>query len=320
MSKADNMLAILWLLKSRKLMTARQLAEELEIHVRTVYRCIDALCASGVPIIAESGRGGGYRISERFKQSPLFFDLDEQKGLIHAAVFAQEAGYPFGEALRRAVDKLKRYTAPDQLDALERHESGLEVIHPPASPSLEYTLQELEKSIAERSSVSIDYQARYEVSAQTRTVDPYGLVHWKSKWYVVGYCHLRREIRSFRVDRIQALSVTDAAFQRPSEFSARQFLMNSLLPRPENGQELISVHLQGDPQSMNDLCEHWLFGHALVERTEDRAHFKLDELTLFTQAPHFLLSYGGKIRIVEPVELKECMIEIASSLLEFYRA
>lgn len=62
MSKADNMLAILWLLKSRKRMTAKQFSDALEIHVRTVYRYIDALCASGVPIISDAGYNGGYSL------------------------------------------------------------------------------------------------------------------------------------------------------------------------------------------------------------------------------------------------------------------
>lgn len=60
--KADNMLSILWLLRTRGRVTAKQLAESLEIHVRSVYRYIDALCASGVPIVAEAGPNGGYSL------------------------------------------------------------------------------------------------------------------------------------------------------------------------------------------------------------------------------------------------------------------
>lgn len=72
MSKADNMLAILWLLKTKKRMTAKQLANELEIHIRSVYRYIDALCASGVPIIADSGHNGGYHLLHDLTKAPLF--------------------------------------------------------------------------------------------------------------------------------------------------------------------------------------------------------------------------------------------------------
>ena len=81
MSKADNMLAILWLLKSEKKMTAKQLSDELEIHIRTVYRYIDSLCASGVPIVSDSGHNGGYSLLHNFTKAPLFFDLVEQRRL-----------------------------------------------------------------------------------------------------------------------------------------------------------------------------------------------------------------------------------------------
>ncbi|WP_248928436.1 helix-turn-helix transcriptional regulator [Paenibacillus hamazuiensis] len=319
MPKADHMLAILWLLKSRKRMTAAQLAEELEIHVRTVYRCIDALCVSGVPIISEAGRSGGYRISDHFRQAPLFFDPDEQKALVHAAAFAREAGYPFGEALNKAVSKLKRYSTPEQLSVLERHESGLEVIHPPAGTSPESVLGLLEMSIAERSGVRIEYRTGYDDAVSERDVDPYGLVHWKSKWYVVGYCRLRTEVRSFRVDRIRKAAPNGAVFERPAAFSARQFLLGSLLPDYGHEDGLVSVHIAGNPQALDDLCGHWLFGHALAERSADSAHFRMDELTLYAQAPYHLLSYGGKIRILEPAGLKECLAEIAESLLEYYK-
>jgi predicted DNA-binding transcriptional regulator YafY len=90
MSKADNMLSILWMLKAEKRVTAKQLAVALEINIRTVYRYIDALCASGVPIVADSGHNGGYSLLHSFNEAPLFFDRDEQKALVHAAIFAKE--------------------------------------------------------------------------------------------------------------------------------------------------------------------------------------------------------------------------------------
>ncbi|GGE01925.1 hypothetical protein GCM10010911_71160 [Paenibacillus nasutitermitis] len=66
MSNADHMLSILWLLKTRRKVTAAAIADELEIHVRSVYRYIDALCVSGVPILSDTGRSGGYHIAEHF--------------------------------------------------------------------------------------------------------------------------------------------------------------------------------------------------------------------------------------------------------------
>ncbi len=146
MSKTDNMLAILWLLKTEKRMTAKQLAETLEIHIRSVYRYINSLCASGVPIIADSGHNGGYSLLHEFTEAPLFFNLEEQKALVHAGRFAEEGGYPFGDALNGAISKLKRYANPEQSNKLERHSASFDVINPLPDSSLELTLQELEVS------------------------------------------------------------------------------------------------------------------------------------------------------------------------------
>lgn len=303
-------------------MTAKQMAAELEVHIRTVYRCIDALCISGVPIVSEIGRDGGYYISDPAKIEPLFFDAEEQKALLHAAAFAREAGYPSDSALSRAVSKIKRFANAEQLERMKHHESSLEVIQPPSTPILNALLKEIEISMDRQTSLEIDYKSGYENTVTKRAIDPYGLVHWRSRWYAVGYCRMRGEIRSFRVDRMSHLRRTDAKFSRPPHFSAREFLLDSLLADPGSDFEnhSISVRIQGPSQAIDDLCGHWLLSHALVERTGDQAHFRLDELRLYTQVPYYLLTFGGKIRIVEPEELKGCMVEIAASLLSHYQS
>ncbi len=79
MAKSDNMLAILWMLNSGEKITAKQIAEKLEINIRTVYRYIDSLCASGVPILSDTGQNGGYSLLNNFIQAPLLFDIEEQR-------------------------------------------------------------------------------------------------------------------------------------------------------------------------------------------------------------------------------------------------
>ena len=81
MAKNENMLAILWMLNSGAKITAKHISEKLEINIRTVYRYIDALCASGVPIISDAGHNGGYSLLNNFVRAPLLFDIEEQKAL-----------------------------------------------------------------------------------------------------------------------------------------------------------------------------------------------------------------------------------------------
>ncbi|MBD2867354.1 helix-turn-helix transcriptional regulator [Paenibacillus arenilitoris] len=317
MSKADNMLAILWLLQSGKRMTAKQLADELEIHVRTVYRCIDSLCASGAPIIADSGPNGGYRILGRFAESPLLFDMDEQKALVQASTFAREAGYPFTEALDRAIDKLKRYANEKQLGHMERHGEGISVIQPPVDDRVMSYLQILEEAAAQGRSLRMAYESAGADCPSDREFDPYGIIHWKGHWYTAGFCRYRGQPRSFRVDRIAGLSLMDRHFEKPAEFSAKQFLMGGLLPGATGESGLLTVRIRAAEQALNELCRHWMFGHAMKERKDGEATFELSGSSM-RYVPYFLLPYGKALTILEPDELIGKMAEVSAGIAAHY--
>jgi predicted DNA-binding transcriptional regulator YafY len=319
MTKADNMLSILWMLRSGKRMTAKQLAEELEIHVRTVYRCIDSLCASGVPIVADSGPNGGYSILSRFIDSPLVFDAEEQKGLIHASIFARESGYPYSDALARAVDKLKRYANENQLDQIERHSGGLSVIYPPTDGAYQAYLQVLEEAAGQGRTLEMEYDRGKGESSPPRLFDPYGIVYWKGNWYTVGHCGYREEMRNFRVDRIRRLRETEGRFERPTGFSAKNQLLGNLLHDPSGPAEFETVRIKGQEQVLNELCGHWLFGHALAERRPGEAVFRLERSTLQTYVPYFLMPYSTALQI-ESELLVGKMTEASARMFNHYEA
>ncbi|AKG33306.1 helix-turn-helix transcriptional regulator [Paenibacillus durus] len=319
MPKNDNMLAILWMLNSGVKMTAKQISEKLEINIRTVYRYIDALCASGVPIISDSGHNGGYSLLNNFIRAPLLFDIEEKKALLHAAVFAKEAGYPLSEALGNATSKLKMYSNQEQESILSRHLAGFEVINRMGGPSIQPVLAELEQAVANEFSVEIDYRTSHEEQPKNRVIDPYGMVYWNNKWYTVAFCHLRNEIRSFRADRILQIKRTQIIFKRSEAFSAREFFMQNLLPDLVGKDGLVSLIIGGRSEALDDLCLHWFLGHHLKERISNQAIFLLEEKSIHTYVPYFLLSYGKSIQVIEPQSLKEKLVAVASELMEYYQ-
>ncbi|QHQ61482.1 WYL domain-containing protein [Anaerocolumna sedimenticola] len=319
MAKNDNMLAILWMLNSGVKMTAKQISQKLEINIRTVYRHIDALCASGVPIISDPGHNGGYSLLNNFIRAPLLFDMEEKKALLHAAVFAKEAGYPLSEALGNATSKLKMYSNQEQESILNHHLAGFEVINRMVNPSIQTILAELEQAIEKEFSVEIDYRTSREEQPKNRMIDPYGMVYWNNKWYTVAFCHLRNEIRSFRVDRILRIKCTQIIFKRPEAFSTREFFMKNLLPDLVGKEGLISLIIEGRSETLNELCMHWFLGHHLKERTSNQAIFLFEEKSIHIYVPYFLLSYGKSIQIIEPQSVKERLVAIASELMEYYQ-
>ncbi|MED4888268.1 YafY family protein [Lysinibacillus fusiformis] len=319
MPKIDNMLAILWMLSSGEKITAKQIAEKLEMNIRTVYRYIDTLSTSGVPIISDTGHNGGYTLLNNFIEAPLFFDFEEQTSLFHAAVFAEEAGYYGGEALSRAISKLSKYSNHEQQTKINQHLTSLEVISRLSSLSMEPFLKELEQAVADGYSVKILYHKSGEKQLNYRLIDPYRIIYWNNKWYVIGFCHLRNDIRSFKVDRIESLMLTENKFNRPENFSARDFFMKNLLPTIEDKEGITSLVINGNTGTLGDICQHWFLGHYLQKRTSNQAVFLLEKDIIHTYVPYLLLPYGKSIQVIEPISLKKRLIEVLSELIKFHQ-
>lgn len=319
MAKIDNMMAILWMLNSDKKVTAKQISEKLEINIRTVYRYIDAISASGVPIISDTGHNGGYSLLNNFVKAPLFFDIEEKTALLHSSIFAKEAGYFFDEALNKATSKLKMYSNQEQEKMLDQHLVGFEVIKPIGKISIESVLKTLEYGIANKLSVEIDYRTGGEEKSKSRNINPYGIVYWNNNWYVVAFCNLRNEIRSFRVDRISNIIETPNNFNRPKEFSASEFFIKGIASEIKDGHSMIPLVIEGSINALDNLCQHWFLGYYSKERTPNQAIFLLKEEVICKYVPNILLPYGRSIQVIEPLSLKKKIVETLLELINHYQ-
>lgn len=319
MSKNDSMLAILWMLHSRKKVTAQQIADQLELNIRTVYRYIDSLSTSGVPIISDSGHNGGYSLLDEFHQAPLIFDLDEKKALLYATTHAKDSGYPFSDALSSAIEKLKCYSTQEQEVILNRHIEGFEVAKQHIAPEIKMLLEALTSAITDEQSVEIDYRTKVEEKKQTRIINPYGILHWCGKWYVIGFCQLRGEIRNFRVERIVKMTRVESHFVRPKNFSTKEFFLKNLLPERSIHATCVPLVITGRAEALDDLCNHWFMSFYLKERSLNQATFLMEEELIQKHAAPFLISYGKSIQVVEPKSCKEKLYTMASELMEYYQ-
>ncbi|RCW51788.1 helix-turn-helix transcriptional regulator [Paenibacillus prosopidis] len=317
MAKWDNMLKILWMLRSSN-MTAEQLAEDLEMSVRTVYRYIDALCASGVPIIAEPGHDGGYSLPGSFKQAPLFFDPAELKAVLHAALFAQGAGYPLEDDLQRALQKIQLYHSEKQPDDWERQMRGMDILPSPQQQSLKPALQLLEKSVADGLTVRVHYAKNAEAEPELRELDPYGLAYRSNKWYIAAYCHRRQDVRTFRVDRMQQLVVTGRTFLIPRDFSVKTYFEQVTAVQETGGDEACFVLIEGTADSLKRLTGHWYLRNCVVKRDGQTLGLRIDEEVMMKYLPSLLLSYTSTVRVLEPLSLKLEIGKIVRELYGFY--
>jgi predicted DNA-binding transcriptional regulator YafY len=325
MAKLDYLLSILWLLRSHKKMTAEQLAERLELSVRTVYRYIDTLGMSGVPIISESGHGGGFRLPDSFISVPLFFEPTELKAMEHSALLARQADYPFTDALEKALTKIEHRLQESQLEDLRRHVGSIHIPSPSQSALLHPILRELEQAVARRETLILQYAKSFSGSAEERHIDPYGLIYRLGKWYLIAYCHQREALRVFRVDRMNSLSLTGRTFEMPEHFSVHDYMSRIHEYQDQNPKTkakeptLVTVRLQGRTEVLDAICNQWFLQPFLVtRRTDNEAEFRMHPDWMLQYMPYVLLSFGRGINVLEPQQLRTILSETARDLAAYY--
>jgi predicted DNA-binding transcriptional regulator YafY len=210
MRRADRLFQIVQRLRRRaSVVTAAELARELEVSERTVYRDVADLLASGVPIEGEAGVG--YRLPRgAFDLPPLMFTEDEIEALVLGARVVKGWGDP---ALARAAEdvlaKVEVVLPPKLRDRIAG--ATLFALNMRRKDEFAPHLTLLRGAIRQKRKVDLDYVDRAS-QATTRTVWPLGLFYWGLTWTLGGWCELRTGFRNFRLDRIARAEVTDLRF------------------------------------------------------------------------------------------------------------
>jgi len=208
MRRADRLFRLVTLLSRARVVTARDLATQLEVSERTIYRDVADLVASGTPIDGEAGVG--YRLRRDYRLPPLPFSAEELEAL---ATGLRMVGGWADPAMGRAAElALARIDAV--LPASGRSLRDAPVLVPGfhVPPAMVAPMALLREAIAARRKVGIDYVSADE-SKTARILWPLGLVFWGQSWTLAAWCELREDFRSFRLDRIGDLRVLDQGFQ-----------------------------------------------------------------------------------------------------------
>jgi predicted DNA-binding transcriptional regulator YafY len=250
MSKpAIRMLAVLELLQTHDRISGVELARRLEVDGRTLRRYIAGLEELGIPVMSELGRHGGYSLVAGFKLPPMMLTNDEALAMSLGLIAAESMGMAETvSAVASAQAKLER-VLPAQLKQRVRALSETATIDKTAAVAVAGASQETLAAIASgaeaRRSVRFAYQSRLG-EASTRTFDPYGLVFRGGAWYASGMCQLRRQLRSFRLDRMQEVELTAERFKRPADFDTAAYLTHSIatMPRANAVEVLLHTDLQ----------------------------------------------------------------------------
>jgi predicted DNA-binding transcriptional regulator YafY len=319
--RADRLLSILMLLQARGRLTAQQLATELEVSVRTIYRDVDALSAAGVPVYAERGPGGGCALLDSYRTTLTGLTQNQVRALFMISIPAPLVELGVGPDVKAALLKLSaalptaRRTDEEHvrrrlhIDSVEWFQTGEPVPH----------LQTVQKAVWEDRKLYLTYHLPFDTRAEW-LVDPYGLVAKASTWYLV--CARNGHVHALRVSHILDAHVADDSFERPPEFDLAAF-WRSWCADVESSRPFYPVLARVAPGFVP-----WLprfFGEGVRDEltradppdAEGWIWITLAFETLF-DARARILAMGGAVEVIEPQALRDSVLDYAAQIVALY--
>jgi predicted DNA-binding transcriptional regulator YafY len=214
MRRADRLFRIVQFLRAGRLQTARELAQKLEVSDRTIYRDVQDLQLSGVPILGEAGVG--YTLRRDYDLPPLMFNLREITALVLGSrMVAAWGDADLANAANDALRQIEAVLTPalrDRIDAVRLYAPALNPRRPGDVTTRE-NLELLRNAIETTRIVQVAYRDEKGLESERR-LRPMALLFWGNVWTLVAWCELRHDFRSFRADRFRSIQITEQTFEQ----------------------------------------------------------------------------------------------------------
>ncbi len=317
--RADRLMNIMILLQNRGKMTAKELANELEVSDRTILRDMDALSNAGIPIVSDRGKEGGWRLLDNFRSKLSGLNIDDIKSLFL---------FPSGKLLEdlglniQALDTRQKLLAAIPGTFRDEAQAIWERIHIDSSTWRQskekvHALKTVQQAVWESKKLKIFYE-QADGEQKERLIEPLGLVAKGNRWYLVA--SRNGELRNYRVSRIHTAKVEDETFRRPLNFnladyweqSKKEFIQN--LPQYDVQVEIHPAIIQ----RINFTGKFVQF----IQRENPNEDKWIPATLRFNdqqEAVEFILGFANKIRVISPEELSDKVVSAAMSVIEFYK-
>jgi predicted DNA-binding transcriptional regulator YafY len=312
MNRLDRLTSILTHLQSKRTITAQELADRFKISLRTVYRDLRSLDEAGVPIVGEAGQG--YSLVEGYRLPPIMFTKEEALAfLIAEKIVEQVTDRESSKHFQSALYKIKAVLKSTQKEAIDTLSSQVEVIPKPNGlmpAGGDRTLQILLQSLSEKRVISLVYTTFEQEVTSRRTVEPVGVYYSFEQWYLIAWCRLRNDYRTFRRDRIREVCICQETYYKhhPS--------LKDYLDKVKHQQHLTKVVLHVSADGVKYMrTERYNQGFVFEKKTENGV-----EMTFMTchleGFARWAIMLGDYIQVIEPQELKSRIRELLLAMLE----
>lgn len=302
----DQLFELVYVLIDKKQVTAKEMAERFGVSTRTIYRWVDALSVSGVPIYSQNGRGGGIAISEKYALDTKVLS-DEERLAIVSSVKALNSlsGNPASvvNANIKAAEKIS--------GLVEKDTDWLEVDFAPWSPegsSVRQVFGTLRDCILQKKQVIFDYYSG-DGRMERRTVHPWKLIYKGQAWYLQGWCTTRKAERFFKLTRMQNLDMTGR--------NANITHITTPQKIPEYKPKLLTIKAKVYPQKISYLLDTFICSEVIPHKDGSiTVTFTVPEQDWIYE---LLLSFGPNMKIISPKQVKEKILQIAKDVQKIYK-
>jgi predicted DNA-binding transcriptional regulator YafY len=313
---ATRLITLIFLLQNKPNQKASELADKLGVSLRTVHRYFAMLDEMGIPVYAERGPYGGFSLVRGYKIPPLIFSLEEAVAVyLGTSLVSEMWGELYRGSAQGAMAKLENILPNEQRGEIEWARRSLIAtsLNRVESSRLFPIMDDLRKATREHRQVSMLYQSATDSKGTKRKIDPYALVFRAGLWYLVGHCHLRSAPRTFRVDRINRLTLLTQPFEMPADFDIHQYLENEFKDQP-----LLRARLQFIPEAAHIVKSNQMIWESVTENPDGSMVVTLTSPDLPWLAS-MTLSFAHWVTVLEPPELREMVRTWAQATVNQYK-
>lgn len=313
MNRIDRLTAILTHLQSKRTVKASELATRFDVSLRTIYRDVRSLGESGVPIIGEAGQG--YSLMEGYRLPPIMFSREEALALLVAEKLVEKSlDAQSSRFFKEALIKIKAVLKTSEKDLLVEVQDTIKVLHSGSSKVINKSnkaFQTILNAISEKKTLSTTY-ITFEPERKTdRELEPVGLFHSFEQWYLMAFCLLRKDYRTFRLDRFSKLQVTEISYAT-SNHPSLQVYLDKLAAE----QQLHKIILEVPDGSLKYLTNSKYNNGFLSEERVGRN----TEMTFMSSSiegfVRWVISLGDLLRVKEPMILRDRLSELMEEIKE----
>jgi predicted DNA-binding transcriptional regulator YafY len=295
--------------------SAADLALKCDVNIRTIYRDLDIL--SLIAPVTNEGRGTGYRFMGKFFLYPLNFT--EQEALVFSLLPSMLDKDKLPPGFDTAYDKVMgtHLKEKSRQNNIIEDIAGIIQMGTPAyridSPNF---LQPIIQAILEQKTINTIYHTQYRNETTERKIDPYYLVPRDQRFYLIGYCHLKQEIRTFRISRFQKVDIIAQPFDK-GDFSIKKYLKNTW--SIDGGDKNITYKVRFDADVARYIKEEELFVRPRMKDQKDGS--LIFEVTVNNDKEflRWILQYGPSAEILEPRAIRESLKQQLSQWIKIYQ-